>query len=78
MNIEDVKNANELLKELKTIDRLLEKSKSPYCYIGVCLLDENTYLYKRGREKIIETVKKIRKDIIQELKELGVEINDEL
>lgn len=74
MKIEDVKRANELLRELKTIDRVLEKSKAPDCFIGVCLLDENTYLYKRGKEKIIETVKEIRKDIIQELEKLGVEI----
>ena len=74
MKIEDVKEANELLKELKTVDRLLEKSKKAGCYIGVCLLDENTYFYKRGREKIIETVKEIRKDIIQELEKMGVEI----
>lgn len=74
MKIEDVKNANELLMELKTIDRILGKSKAPDCYIGVCLLDENTYLYKRGKEKIIETVKEIRKDIIQELEKMGVEI----
>lgn len=74
MKIEDIKKANELLMELKTIDRILEKSKGPYCYIGVCLLEENTYLYKRGKEKIIETVKEIRKDIIQELEKMGVEI----
>lgn len=74
MKIEDVKKANELLMELKTIDRILGKSKGPNCYIGVCLLDENTYLYKRGKEKIIETVKEIRKDIIQELEKMGVEI----
>lgn len=74
MKIEDIKKANELLMELKTIDRILEKSKTPYCYIGVCLLEENTYLYKRGKEKIIETVKEIRKDIIQELEKMGVEI----
>lgn len=74
MKIEDIKKANELLMELKTIDRILGKSKTPYCYIGVCLLDENTYLYKRGKEKIIETVKEIRKDIIQELEKMGVEI----
>lgn len=74
MKIEDVKEANELLKELENVDRLLEKSKKVGCYIGVCLLDENTYLYKRGREKIIETIKEIRKDIIQELEKMGVEI----
>lgn len=74
MKIEDVKKANELLIELKRIDRVLEKSKVPDCYIGVCLLDENIYLYKRGREKLIETVKEIRKDIIQELEKMGVEI----
>ena len=74
MKIEDVKKANELLMELKTIDRILGKSKAPDCYIGVFLLDENTYLYKRGKEKIIETVKEIRKDIIQELEKMGVEI----
>lgn len=74
MKIEDVKNANELLMELKTVDRILGKSKAPDCYIGVCLLDEYIYLYKRGKEKIIETVKGIRKDIIQELEKMGVEI----
>lgn len=74
MNIEDVKKANDLLKELKSVDDLLKKSQlTGYC-VEVSLADENIYLYKRGKEKIIETVKEIRKDIIQELEKMGVEI----
>ena len=74
MKIEDVKKANNLLKELKNVDDLLRKSQlTGYC-VEVSLADENIYLYKRGREKIIETVKEIRKDIIQELEKMGVEI----
>lgn len=74
MKIEDVKKANELLKELENVDSLLKKSQlTGYC-VEVSLADENIYLYKRGKEKIIETVKEIRKDIIQELEKMGVEI----
>ena len=74
MKIEDVKKANELLKELENVDSLLKKSQLTGYYVEVSLADENIYLYKRGREKIIETVKEIRKDIIQELEKMGVEI----
>lgn len=74
MKIEDVEKANDLLKELKNVDDLLKKSQlTGYC-VEVSLADENIYLYKRGKEKIIETVKEIRKDIIQELEKMGVEI----
>ena len=74
MKIEDVKEANELLKELENVDSLLKKSQlTGYC-VEVSLADENIYLYKRGKGKILETVKEIRKDIIQELEKMGVEI----
>lgn len=74
MKIEDVKKANELLKELENVDSLLKKSQLTGYYVEVSLVDENIYLYKRGKEKILETVKEIRKDIIQELEKMGVEI----
>ena len=74
MKIEDVKQANELLKELENVDSLLKKSQLTGYYVEVSLADENIYLYKRGKEKILETVKEIRKYIIQELEKIGVEI----
>ena len=47
MKIEDVKKANDLLKELKSVDDLLKKSQlTGYC-VEVSLADENIYLYKR-------------------------------
>lgn len=74
MKIEDVKKANNLLKELKNVDDLLKKSQlTGYCVV-VGLADENIYLNQGGKEKILETVKEIRKDIIQELEKMGVEI----
>lgn len=74
MNCEDVKKANDLLSELENVDSLLKKSQLTGYYVEVSLADENIYLYKRGKEKIIETVKEIRKDIIQELEKIGVEM----
>lgn len=74
MNIEDVKIANELLSELKKVDDLLKKSQLTGYAVVVNLADENIYFYNRGKEKIIETVKEIRKDIIQELEKIGVEM----
>ena len=74
MKIEDVKEANKLLKELENVDSLLKKSQLTGYAVVVNLADENIYLYNRGKEKIIETVKEIRKDIIQELEKIGVEI----
>lgn len=74
MKIEDVKKANDLLSELENVDSLLKKSQlTGYC-VELSLADENIYLYKRGKEKILETVKEIRKDIIQELEKMGVEM----
>ena len=74
MKIEDVKKANDLLKELKNVDDLLKKSQlTGYCVV-VELADENIFLNKGGKEKILETVKEIRKDIIQELEKMGVEM----
>lgn len=74
MKIEDIKKANDLLSELENVDSLLKKSQlTGYC-VELSLADENIYLYKRGKEKILETVKEIRKDIIQELEKMGVEM----
>ena len=74
MNQREIRKANELLNELENIDMFLKKTQlTGYC-VEVSLADENIYLYKRGREKIIETVKEIRKDIIQELEKMGVEM----
>ena len=74
MNIEDVKIANELLSELKKVDDLLKKSQlTGYCVV-VGLADENIIFNEEGKEKIIETIREIRKDIIQELEKMGVEI----
>ena len=74
MKIEDVKKANNLLSKLKNVDSLLKKSQlTGYC-VELSLADENIYFCKQGKEKIIETVKEIRKDIIQELEKMGVEI----
>lgn len=74
MKIEDVKKANDLLKELKSVDDLLKKSQLTGYHVEVSLADENIYLNQGGKEKILETVKEIRKDIIQELEKMGVEV----
>lgn len=74
MKIEDVKEANELLKDLENVDSLLKKSQLTGYYVVVSLADENIFLNQGGKEKILETVKEIRKDIIQELEKMGVEI----
>lgn len=74
MNLEDVKKANDLLKELKNVDGLLKKSQLTGYYVVVNLADENIYLSQGGKEKILETVREIRKDIVQELEKMGVEI----
>lgn len=74
MNQREIRKANELLNELENIDMFLKKTQlTGYC-VEVSLADENIYLYKRGREKIIGTVMEIRKDIIQELEKMGVEM----
>ncbi|MGP1512740.1 MAG: hypothetical protein ACTTI7_00340 [Gemella haemolysans] len=74
MKIEDVQKANDLISELKKVDDLLKKSQlTGYC-VEVSLADENIYLNQGGKAKILETVKEIRKDIIQELEKMGVEI----
>lgn len=74
MKIEDVEKADNLLRELKKVDCLLKKSQLTGYYVVVSLADENIIFNKGGKEKIIETVKEIRKDIIQELEKMGVEI----
>lgn len=74
MKIEDIKKANDLISELKNVDRLLNKSQLTGYYVVVNLADENICLSRGGKEKILETVREIRKDIVQELEKLGVEI----
>lgn len=74
MKIKDVEKADNLIRKLKKVDDLLKKSQlTGYCVV-VGLADENIIFNEGGREKIIETVKEIRKDIIQELEKMGVEI----
>ena len=74
MKIKDVEKADNLIRKLKKVDDLLKKTQlTGYC-VEVSLADENIIFYKGGKEKIIETIKEIRKDIIQELEKMGVEI----
>ena len=74
MNQREIRKANELLNELENVDSFLKKTQLTGYYVEVSLADENIYLRKQGKEKIIETVREIRKDIIQELEKMGVEI----
>nr|DAE91627.1 MAG TPA: hypothetical protein [Caudoviricetes sp.] len=74
MKIEDVEKADNLIRKLKKVDDLLKKSQLTGYYVEVSLADENIYLNQGGKQKILETVKEIRKDIIQELEKMGVEI----
>lgn len=74
MKIEDVEKADNLIRKLKKVDDLLKKSQLTGYYVEVSLADENIYLNRGGKEKILETVREIRKDIVQELEKMGVEI----
>ena len=74
MKIKDVEKADNLIRKLKKVDDLLKKSQLTGYYVEINLADENICLNRGGKEKILETVKEIRKDIIQELEKMGVEI----
>lgn len=73
MKIEDLKEVNILTQYINGIDDFIDKydsSKSIEIGNGVFLLD-----IKKGREhEIISALQKIKGNMIEELRELGVEV----
>lgn len=80
MNYKELERANELYNEINKINDFLEKIKnrnskikvSTYYYNCGMNFDGIVYFNGKHKEKILETLKEIKDEMINELNELGV------
>ena len=84
MNYEELQIANDLLKEIKNINDLLQVMKECSNYIRISTsyrfdgmdVDCNVYFVGNHKDKILEVIKGIKDEMLKELNELGVVEND--
>ena len=74
MNYEELRNANELLNEIREIDLKLRQLENPLKRITI-----NDYFIpfnEKYKQKFTAILKEIRDEMVKELNELGVTEND--
>ena len=84
MNYKELKRANELYNEINEINDFLEKIKnrnnsirvSTHYYDFGMNVDGIVYFNGKHKEKILDTLKEIKDEMINELNELGVVEDD--
>ena len=83
MNYRELEKANGLLEEINKINDFLKKFKTCRTDIKVStnfqsfnIHDEIVYFSGKHKEKIIEVIKEIRDEMVEELNELGVVEDD--
>lgn len=80
MNYKELQKANDLFKEIENINDLLQvmKERSKYIRISTSYriddmdFDYNVYFRDKHKEKILDTLKGIRDELVEELNKLGV------
>jgi hypothetical protein len=80
MNYKELERANELYREIKDINDVLETIKGYSSDIRVSTrysladmdFDKIVYFNGKRKEKILDTLKEIKDEMIKELNELGV------
>lgn len=72
MNYIELREANDLLDEIKHLDRFTMDIQNPERTLKVCTNFNEVTIKKKHRTKIIEVILGIRGELARELKELGV------
>lgn len=72
MNYREIKEANDLIDELKKIDSFIIDVQNPERTLKVCTNFNEVTLIKEHRVKVIQVLLGIRGELARELKELGV------
>lgn len=76
MNFRQIKEANELIDELKNLDSFIIAVQNPERTLKVCTNFNEVTLMKEHRVKVIQVLLGIRGELAKELEKLGV-VEDE-
>lgn len=80
MNYKELERANELYEEVEKVNKIIQtlkdyssnvKISTGYRFAGMDF-DTNFYFKGKHKEKILDTLKEIKTEMIKELNELGV------
>lgn len=72
MNYTELQKANDLLGEIKEIDFYLREVDEAIGNIRISINNRVIFFNNKYRPKFVAIMKKIRNELIEELKELGV------
>ena len=72
MNYMELREANDLLDEIKNLDSLIIAVQNPEKTLKVCTNFNEVTIKKEHRTKIIQVILGIRGELARELEELGV------
>jgi len=72
MNFREIKEANELIDELKNLDSFIINVQNPERTLKVCTNFKEVTIKKKHRTKIIQVILGIRGELARELEKLGV------
>lgn len=72
MNYEELEKANGLLNEIKEIDFHISRIEHPINRVRITLDDYFISFKEKYKQKIVNILKEIKEEMIEELNELGV------
>jgi hypothetical protein len=72
MNFREIKQANELIDEIKKLDSFTMDVENPARTLKVCTPFNEIILKKEHRTKVIQVLYGIRRELAEELEKLGV------
>lgn len=72
MNYTELREANDLLDEMKNLDSLIMDVQNPERTLKVCTRFNEVTIKKKHRTKVIQVILGIRGELAEELEKLGV------
>lgn len=72
MNYTELREANDLLDEMKNLDSLIMEVQNPERTLKVCTRFNEVTIKKKHRTKVIQVILGIRGELAKKLEELGV------
>lgn len=72
MNYTELREANDLLDEMKNLDSLIIAVQNPERTLKVCTRFNEVTIKKKHRTKVIQVILGIRGELAKKLEELGV------